>query len=315
MSNISKLLLTLGFTGMHLFASAAGEVLQPTTPKDETLLYVLMVTILVVVLGVVFALAGMVLSNVSDLRREFLASQGLLPEEPIEVEDILTRALRRFWVRANDIKPIEQEAEIALDHSYDGIRELDNNLPPWWKALFYGSIVWSVVYLFYYHVTGSGMLSEQEFKAEMKQAEIAHELYLLTAADLVNENSVEPLTDPRALATGKSLYMENCVACHGAFGEGGVGPNFTDNYWIHGGGIKNIFKTVKYGVPAKGMISWSNQLKASEMQQVSSYILTLQGTNPPNPKEPQGTVWEDITEDTEASIDTTAEPADSIVIE
>ena len=81
--------------------------------------------------------------------------------------------------------------------------------------------------------------------------------------------------------------------CHGQKGEGLVGPNFADEYWIHGGGIKNVFKVIKYGVPDKGMIAWQAQLKPADMQKVGSYILTLQGTNPPNPKAPQGTIWAD----------------------
>lgn len=310
----NKLLLTLGFMGLHLLANAADEVPKATTGigKDETFMYVLIVTILVVMLFVVGALASMVLSNVRDMRREILAQRGIILEEKA-LDDIIAGFFSKFWKEANDFKPIEQEEEIALDHNYDGIRELDNNLPPWWKALFYASIVWSVVYLFYYHVTGNGMLSAELYIAEMKQAELEHEEYLKTAAESVNESTVTALTDAGAIASGKSIYMANCVACHGALGEGGVGPNFADNYWIHGGSIKDVFSTIKYGVPAKGMISWSTQLRPSEMQQVASYILTLQGTNPPNAKEPQGELW---SEDggAVAPTDTLAAPADSLSV-
>lgn len=323
MANISnRLLLTLGLIGLHLLANAADEVPKATTGigKDETFLYVLIVTILVVILFVVGALASMVLSNVRDMRREVLAQRGIILEEKA-MDDIIAGFFSKFWKQANDLQPIELEEEIALDHNYDGIRELDNNLPPWWKALFYGSIVWGVGYLFYYHVTGNGMLSAELYLAEMKQAELEHEEYLKTAAESVNESTVTVLSDAGAIAKGKSIYMANCVACHGALGEGGVGPNFADNYWIHGGSIKDIFSTIKYGVPAKGMISWSTQLRPLEMQQVASFILTLQGTNPPNQKEAQGTIWiEDGGElapiDTlAAATDTLAAPVDTIVAE
>ena len=107
-------------------------------------------------------------------------------------------------------------------------------------------------------------------------------------ANAVNENTVAALTDQKSLAFGQEIFISKCAACHGQKGEGTVGPNMTDEYWLHGGSIKNIFRTVYNGVPDKGMISWSNQLRPSEIQAVSSYILTLKGTNPPNPKAPQG---------------------------
>jgi cytochrome c oxidase cbb3-type subunit III len=104
----------------------------------------------------------------------------------------------------------------------------------------------------------------------------------------VNENTVAALTDQQNLGVGKVIFLEKCAVCHGQKGEGGVGPNMTDDYWLHGGAIKNIFTTIKYGVPDKGMISWKEQLRPSEIQAVASYLLTLKGTNPPNPKAPQG---------------------------
>lgn len=107
----------------------------------------------------------------------------------------------------------------------------------------------------------------------------------------VDENSVVVLTDAGAIAAGKGIYDGNCASCHGVAGEGLVGPNLTDAYWLHGGGIKNVFKTIKYGVPAKGMIAWQNQLNPEAIQKVSSYIVTMQGSNPANAKAPQGEIW------------------------
>ncbi|HKK74821.1 MAG TPA: cbb3-type cytochrome c oxidase N-terminal domain-containing protein [Saprospiraceae bacterium] len=199
---------------------------------------------------------------------------------------------RRLYKRWTNVVPIEKEEDIMFDHSFDGIRELDNSLPPWWVAMFYMTIVIGVVYFGYHHVLGYGQSTAERYEAQMERAEEQVQAYLASQANLVDETNVAPLEDEGQLALGKSIYDANCLACHGAFGEGGVGPNLTDAYWIHGGSIKDVFSTIKYGVPEKGMIAWQSQLRASEMQQVASYIMTMQGTNPPNAKEPQGELFE-----------------------
>ena len=139
----------------------------------------------------------------------------------------------------------------------------------------------------------------------MAQAEEAVNQYLATAADLVDENTVTMVTDDARIKNGQKIFVQNCVACHLADGGGSVGPNLTDEYWKHGGGIKNIFKTIKYGVPEKGMISWQDELGASKIQDVASYVMTLQGTTPANPKAPEGEKWVEETT-TEAVTDSTA---------
>lgn len=190
-----------------------------------------------------------------------------------------------------DAVPIENEAEVMTDHEYDGIRELDNNLPPWWVYGFYFTIIFGVVYLFNYHISGTSPLPAQEYQEQLAEAELEKKSHLAEVGASVDETTVTAMTDATLLSAGKDIYSGNCAACHGQAGEGGVGPNLTDEYWIHGGGIQNVFKTIKYGVPAKGMIAWQTQLKPDAMQKVASYILTLQGTKPANGKEPQGTVW------------------------
>lgn len=190
-----------------------------------------------------------------------------------------------------DAVPIEQEEDIMLDHDYDGIKELDNHLPPWWTAMFYASIVIAFVYFFYYQLSGTDRSQYAEYEQDMAIAKEQKDAYLAKMANLVNENNVTLLADASSLSNGKQIFITYCAACHGASGEGGVGPNFADEYWIHGGGIKNVFATIKYGVPEKGMISWKDQMGAKDIQDVSSYILTLQGTNPANQKEAQGTIW------------------------
>lgn len=189
------------------------------------------------------------------------------------------------WTR---VVPQEKEHEIMFDHQYDGIRELDNSLPPWWVAMFYVTIIFAGAYMVYYHFTDLGVSSQEAYNIEIKEANAEVKAYLATQANKVDENTAIALMDEASLSAAKSLYGVHCVACHGTMGEGGVGPNFTDNYWIHGGDIKSIFKTIKYGVPEKGMISWQAQLNPSDMQKLGSYILSMKGTNPPNGKEPQG---------------------------
>ena len=198
--------------------------------------------------------------------------------------------------------PIEDEAEIILDHNYDGIKELDNNLPPWWIYGFYASIVFAAVYLLRYHVF-SGPTQIDELETELADARIAIETYKKTAKNLVDINTVTKLTEAADLSAGKTIFETNCVACHMADGGGGIGPNLTDPNWILGGDIKSIFKTVSEGGRSgKGMIAWKQQLKPLEMAQVSSYVLTFEGTTPANPKAPEGDVWVD--ENTEQAPET-----------
>ncbi len=159
-------------------------------------------------------------------------------------------------------QPIENEGQLLLDHDYDGIKELDNTLPPWWVYLFYGCIVFSAVYLIRFEIMG-GDNQEMELKKEMAQAKIDVAEYMKTAPDLMDEKSVTLLTDAASLAEGKTIFTTNCVACHRADGGGNIGPNLTDNHWILGGGIKNVFHTITNGGrDGKGMIAWKGYFKA-----------------------------------------------------
>ena len=207
-----------------------------------------------------------------------------------------------------------------LDHNYDGIQELDNNLPPWWLNLFFFTIIFALVYTLYYHVFDAGLSSTQQYEKEMnpdyQKPENAAMLipgytgpYYLGKAEETPKSilgstlmaapaskpkaetvSISALTDAAALASGKQIFATNCVPCHGANGEGIIGPNMTDNYWINGkGDIASVVEVITNGRIAKGMIPWNKTLSPQQILEVGSYILTLQGTNPPNAKAPQGT--------------------------
>jgi len=224
-------------------------------------------------------------------------------EEAKKPRESFWKRLSRRWTRA---VPVEQEHEVLFDHDFDGIRELDNKLPPWWVALFYITIAFAAVYMSYYHFFGKGPSSSEKYEAEMQKAEEEVAAFRAQQADQVSEENVTALTAEADLSVGQTIFQTNCVVCHGASGEGGVGPNLTDQYWIHGGGIKNVFKTIVYGVPEKGMISWKEQLRSSEIQKVASYILTLQGTNPGNAKAPEGDLYQGDTTNQSVTPDTTA---------
>jgi len=199
-------------------------------------------------------------------------------------------AFAKFRRYITKTTPVETEHELLLDHEYDGIRELDSKIPPWFLWLFYLTIAFSIFYMFDYHILKSSPLQDEEYAIQVKEAEVERAA-LMNSGAFLNEESVTLLTDPSAIDAGKQIFTTNCVACHAADGGGLVGPNLTDDNWIHGGGIKNVFKTIKYGVTAKGMIAWQSQLNPKQMQDVSSYVISLHGTTPANPKAPEGPVW------------------------
>lgn len=188
-------------------------------------------------------------------------------------------------------KPLSESQDITLDHNYDGIRELDNKLPPWWLYGFYITIVFAGIYLMRYHLF-DGMSQTQEYTAEVVAAEAAIARFKETAKDFVDASNVVYLSESADLNAGEKIFQQFCVACHKADGGGGIGPNLTDEYWILGGGIKNIFTTItEGGRDGKGMVAWSNELKPRERAQVASYVLSLQGTTPKEPKAAEGAIW------------------------
>ena len=254
---------------------------------------------------IIWAILGMVLFFAIALEGVAAALQRILYaglNDEAKERYIATETLReqnRFgWFKRKytemlGAKPIANEQEIVLDHNYDGIRELDNDLPPWWTYLFYFTIVFGVAYFVYYEVF-DGPNQIDEYETEVAIAAKAEIEYKKNNKDLVDAESVELLTDPSDIAAGKTIFTENCIACHKDSGGGGIGPNLTDDSWILGGGIKNVFHTVSEGGRAgKGMIPWKTDLKPGEIAQVASYVLSLHGTNPPDGKPPEGDIWVD----------------------
>ncbi|MEM6514807.1 MAG: cbb3-type cytochrome c oxidase N-terminal domain-containing protein [Bacteroidota bacterium] len=261
---------------------------QPAFMEQPVVLgfLILVFVIIVAIEAIVGALSNVLYQTLTEEQK--LAHNARLAEG-----SKFMKWVKQTYLKLLGSKPVEEEHEIILDHNYDGIKELDNDLPPWWLYGFYACVIFGVVYMVNFHILG-GDNQYEELEINLAQAQIELEEYKRTAKDLVDVNTVEILTDAADIKAGRTIYELNCVACHKVDGGGGIGPNLTDKHWILGGGIKNVFKTISEGGRAgKGMIAWKQNLKPSEMAQVASYVLTLEGTTPAEPKEPQGDIWVD----------------------
>ncbi|RFZ85321.1 cytochrome C [Mucilaginibacter terrenus] len=249
--------------------------------------YGAIVTMLLLFLGVMLVL----LRTFKVLTRVVLKSQGYTSQQ-IEAELQPARKEKKpkgeVWNKLLSLKPLSEEKSLLIPHEYDGIQELNNPTPAWFMYLFYSTIVFAVAYLLIYHVFDLGQSQYAEYKTEIVQAEIEKKIYLSKAANRVDESTVKVSTDPSVLAGGKGVFKQSCAPCHGDNGQGVVGPNLTDEYWLHGNKISDVFKTIKYGVLAKGMPTWEKQLSPKQIADVANYILSLKGTHPAGAKEPQG---------------------------
>ena len=237
--------------------------------------------ILVIILKEIVNVIAVTKAN--ELQNE---KDGIVPEDPnLWINKLLVK-----WTRA---KSIEQEEDIILDHNYDGIKELDNSLPPWWVYMFYATILFAVVYLIRFEVL-DGDTQVMEYNKAVAEARIELNKYKATAKDLITADNVILLTDAKSLSRGKAVFNLNCASCHLADGGGSIGPNLTDEYWILGGGIKNVFTTIHNGGrDGKGMVAWNKTLKPDDIAKVASYVISLQGTIPSKAKAPQGDKWEE----------------------
>ena len=281
---LMSVLFIMGFSIPVFSQQAGGSSANLETLLIVVLSFVLIVAILILIIGL-YLITIIKTILLEDKKQKALEAGVEYVEQPS------TSWWSIFMKKATDAVPVEKEESVLLDHAYDGIHELDNHLPPWWKWLFYITIIWGIIYLLAYHVFDALPLMYKEYDISMENARVAQEARIALAGGTIDENNVEFSDAPSVLASGKAIYDRECVACHAPEGQGLIGPNFTDNYWIHGGSMQDVFKTVKYGVPQKGMIAWQSKLSPTEMRDVSSYILTFVGTtpkNPPPPKPPEG---------------------------
>lgn len=284
MKKLFAILTLMGLSGIPVFAQTSESnwytTLSGMDSSQLTLLIILGVVLLVIVLLLILMVYLM-----SFMAEVFKKENPQLANEPSWWESFKERFVTG---KLDQVGGKEEEAKKMADHSYDGITELDNFMPPWLQYVFIGTIGFAIIYFVNYSVLGNGPTGEEEYQEELRIEAIAAEARKASLVAGIDETSVIFDESASALASGKSIFETNCAACHAADGGGGVGPNLTDEYWLHGGGIQDVFKVVKYGVVEKGMIPWQDQLSPEEIQQVSSYILTLKGTTPANPKEPQG---------------------------
>ena len=241
---------------------------------------------------ILFAVAVVLLNTFRKLEKELRNPTPFVieKERQLEYEEwlVLQKSKPGFWTKLLGLKPLEEEKDMMLDHKFDDIEELDNPTPAWFMWLFYGTIIIGIGYFITYHVADWGKLQEEEYVVEMEEAKAAKDALLKTSGNNIDENTVKEEKDKAVLDAGAVIYTANCVACHGDKGQGMVGPNLTDEYWLHGGTVNNVFKTIKYGVPEKGMVPWGKSLSPKQISDVTNYIKSLKGSNPANPKAPQG---------------------------
>lgn len=278
----------LGYTAFAQDAAAQGAISDP------------LLWIIYLVVGLLLVVTYLLYLVTIQLKKY---AKGDLQSEEQKMYD-----KRPFWEKIFQVKPVGTDKDTIIDEAHDGIYELDNPPPPWFMFLFYGTILIAVIYFVRFTVTGLGPTQAEEYVAEMQAAETQKVEALAEEGQSVDETTVVALTEAPEIEAGKKIYTQNCKVCHGDGGKGmdGNGPNLTDEFWKHGGGAKNIFKTIKYGVVEKGMLAWDGNLTPKMMQQVTSYIISLEGSNPEGAKAPEGEKW---TPEEEAAAEETPEEA------
>lgn len=311
-SKIVSLLLLVGFSLLSMTAGAqdaaagAADAVAGKTnygTLDGTGFWIFSTVIFIEVVVILF-----MLFSIRRIQAELLPQSAA---QPRMLKDWWDRLDKKFFTKA---VAVEREADVMLDHDYDGIKELDNALPPWWKWGFVFTIAVGIIYLINYHVTGYGQNPTQEYETEMARAAAAKEAYEAKIVDKIDENNLK-MPDAAGMAKGKEIFESICWTCHGKLGEGGIGPNLTDDYWLHKGSLSDIYQSIKKGYPDKGMQSWEKNYSPKEISDLAGYIKSLKGTNPPNGKAPQGDIFAE--EATGAAKDSTAKAggkADSTAI-
>ncbi len=275
-----------------IFLSLLVLGVQPAFAEDsllspETMNYIgygtVIVALIVVIISMLLVLRAvkLVTTALSDAANPAFAT--LTKEEKLAQRKA---AKNDKWIKLLSLKPLSEEHTLVMEGEYDGIKELDNPTPAWFMYLFYATIAFGIGYLLVYHVFKTAPLQYEEYSIEVAQAAKAKAALLAKTGAAVDEKTVKLSTDAGVLASGKQVFATRCSPCHGMAGQGIIGPNLTDDFWLHGNKISDIFKTIKYGINT--MPSWEKLLSPKEMSDVSNYVKSLHGTNPPNPKAPQG---------------------------
>lgn len=279
------------FSTSTAFGQAAVAPAPASTSNGDGFLFYILIAIIVIEVGVILYFLKL-FSDLTGINEVSASGEK-----------------QTWWDKINAFKPMDKEASLDMGHSYDGIRELDNITPPWFTATFLASILFAVVYLYRYHVAHSAPLSAEEYEISVKDAQAKVDAFMKTSGSAIDENNVK-MADATGIADGKGIYTTNCIVCHGDKGQGIVGPNLTDDYWIHGCSMSDIYKTVYHGVVDKGMTEWGKMLTPTQIQNVASYVKSLHGTNPAGAKDKQGTECSDSGAPVAASgADKAAEPA------
>lgn len=286
-----KRLFTLSI--LFLPALTYGQVAEPksfwTDPFSNPMLPLYVVSLLVFITIILVLITAVYMLRILSLMVRKQAEEKAAREGRPYVPEATW--WNKFWESFNASVPLTEEKNIDLGHDYDGIRELDNHLPPWWKGLLYATIVWGVIYMIMYHVTFTLPSSTQEYDNQIAEAAAAQRAFLAAQpAAVIDENTLVYDGNAEYIAKGKTVFTSNnCQSCHREDGGGnGIGPNLTDKFWIHGGSVKNVFSTINKGVVEKGMPAWGKVMSPADVRNVTFYVMSLQGTNPPNAKAAQG---------------------------
>ncbi|PSL49367.1 cytochrome c oxidase cbb3-type subunit 3 [Chitinophaga niastensis] len=280
----SKTLLTAGIVVLTLmsnsaFAQDAVVTASPYFTRLSQTSFYLLLSVIVLELAVIISLLFL-LRYLVGIKRKCKPKKVVAAGKP----------RISWWEKVNNTQTLDTAAEAGqnMGHNFDGIRELNNPTPPWWKWGFIFSICFGIVYFWRTEISHSAPSQIEELAMAEEKAAIAKEAYLKNAANNIDENNVTLLVDAGDITAGQKMFISNCAPCHGPQGQGVVGPNLTDDYWLHGGKINEVFKTIKYGVADKGMKSWQEDFSPKQLAQLASFIKSIHGSNPPNAKEPQG---------------------------
>lgn len=265
-------------------AAPAAEVVSNTIGGLSKTSFYALVGVLAVELVIIVWMLVFLRSMIAKEQAIAAAAKGVVVKK---------NRLKDLWNRMNKFRSLSEEKDIDMGHAYDGIRELDNKLPPWWLYGFYISIIFSAIYLWRYHVSHSAPLSTEELAIAITKAEEENASRLKKAGSDIDENTVKLMTAATDIDAGKKIFTTSCAPCHAADGGGVVGPNLTDDYWLHGGSVKDIFKTIKYGVPEKGMQPWKGTFSPTQMAQLTGFIKSIKGAKVANAKEPQGDLYKE----------------------